>query len=111
MCAVYLKFISVLLILEMELQVSRLPSDSGHTGPYKPREAVAYTHRQTAEGSTSISRSCLSHADRDLYDIMWRIPHCLDNRLTDDGEVVSLTRWPRSVSHKHCFSASGARLC
>jgi hypothetical protein len=23
-----------------------------------------------------------------------RLPHFLDNRLTDGGEVVSLTRWP-----------------
>jgi hypothetical protein len=25
---------------------------------------------------------------------MLRIPHCLDNRITDDGEIVSLTRQP-----------------
>jgi hypothetical protein len=37
---------------------------------------------------------------------MLRIPHCLDNRLTDGGEVVSLTHRPRSTPHKH-FSASG----
>jgi hypothetical protein len=32
---------------------------------------------------------------------MFRIPHCLDNRLTDDGEIVSLTLRPRSTSQKH----------
>jgi hypothetical protein len=36
---------------------------------------------------------------------MLRIPHCLDNWLTDGGKVVSLTHWPRSTSQK-LFSAS-----
>jgi hypothetical protein len=30
---------------------------------------------------------------------MLRIPNCIDNRLTDGGEVVSLTRRPRSALH------------
>jgi hypothetical protein len=44
------------------------------------------------------------------YTITWcemlRIPHCLDNRLTDGGKVVSPTQWPRSTLQKHyvfCF--------
>jgi hypothetical protein len=28
-------------------------------------------------------------------------PHCLDNRLTDAGEVVSLTRQPRSTPNEY----------
>jgi hypothetical protein len=32
---------------------------------------------------------------------MLRIPYLLDNRLTDGDEVVSLTRRPYSVPHKH----------
>jgi hypothetical protein len=32
---------------------------------------------------------------------MLRMPHCVDNQLIDSGEVVSLTTWPRSTSHKH----------
>jgi hypothetical protein len=39
-----------------------------------------------------------------------RIPHCLDNRLTDGGEVVSPTHQPRSNSQKHNFSASGTHF-
>jgi hypothetical protein len=31
---------------------------------------------------------------------MLRIPHFLDNRVTDDGEVVSLTRRPRFTPRK-----------
>jgi hypothetical protein len=31
---------------------------------------------------------------------MLRIPDCLDSRLTDGGEVVSLTYWPRSTPSK-----------
>jgi hypothetical protein len=31
---------------------------------------------------------------------MLRIPHCLDNRLRDGGEVVSLKRLPRFTIHK-----------
>jgi hypothetical protein len=29
-----------------------------------------------------------------------RLPHFLDNRLTDGGEVVSLTRWPPFTTSK-----------
>jgi hypothetical protein len=42
---------------------------------------------------------------------MLRIPHCLDNRLTDGGKVVSLTHRPRSTPKKHYFSASGTHYC
>jgi hypothetical protein len=41
---------------------------------------------------------------------MLRIPHCLDNRLTDGGKVVSPMYWPRSTPQKHCFSASGTHF-
>jgi hypothetical protein len=34
---------------------------------------------------------------------MLRIPHCLDSRLIDGGEVVSLTHRPRSTAQKHFF--------
>jgi hypothetical protein len=40
---------------------------------------------------------------------MLRILHCLDNRLTDGGKVVSLTHRQRSTPRKHYFSASGTR--
>jgi hypothetical protein len=42
---------------------------------------------------------------------MLRIPHCLDNRLTNDGKVVSLKHRPRSAPSKHYFSASGTHSC
>jgi hypothetical protein len=45
---------------------------------------------------------------------MLRIPHCIDNRLTDGGKVVSLTHRPRSAIQKSYFSTSGTlfdRLC
>jgi hypothetical protein len=34
---------------------------------------------------------------------MLRIPHCLDNRLTDGGKVVSFTHRPRPTPKKHIF--------
>jgi hypothetical protein len=34
---------------------------------------------------------------------MLRISHCLDNRHTDGGEVVSLTHRPRSTPRKHIY--------
>jgi hypothetical protein len=40
-----------------------------------------------------------------------RIPHCLDNRLKDGGEVVSPTHWPPSTAQKHHFSVSGTHFC
>jgi hypothetical protein len=42
---------------------------------------------------------------------MLRIPHGLDSRLTDGGEVVSPTHRPRSTLQKHYFSASGTHFC
>jgi hypothetical protein len=42
---------------------------------------------------------------------MLRIPHCLDNLLTDGTKVVSPTHWRRSTSKKNYFSASGTHLC
>jgi hypothetical protein len=36
-----------------------------------------------------------------------RVPHCLDNRLEDGGEVLSLTRRPRLTPEVH----SGANFC
>jgi hypothetical protein len=37
---------------------------------------------------------------------MLRFPHCLDNRLTDGGEIVSLTRRPLSNPQKISYIAS-----
>jgi hypothetical protein len=41
---------------------------------------------------------------------MLRIPHCLDNRLTDGSKVVSPTHPPRSTPQEHYFSVSGTRF-
>jgi hypothetical protein len=40
-----------------------------------------------------------------------RISHCLHNRLTDGGEVVSPTHRPRSTPQKRYFSVSGTHFC
>jgi hypothetical protein len=43
---------------------------------------------------------------------MLRIPHCLDNRLTDGGKVVNPTHRPHFTPQKHYyFYASGTRFC
>jgi hypothetical protein len=42
---------------------------------------------------------------------MLRIPHCLENRLTDGGKVVSPTHRPRSTRQKHYFSGSDTHFC
>jgi hypothetical protein len=43
---------------------------------------------------------------------MLRIPHCLDNRLTDGGKVASPTHRPRSTPQKHYyFYVSGTHFC
>jgi hypothetical protein len=43
---------------------------------------------------------------------MLRIQHCLDSRLPDGGEVLSLTHRPLSTSQKHiCSSFSGTHFC
>jgi hypothetical protein len=41
---------------------------------------------------------------------MLRIPHRLDNRLTDGGKVVCLMYRPRSIPQKHNFSPSGTHF-
>jgi hypothetical protein len=38
---------------------------------------------------------------------MLRIPHCLDNRLTDGGKVVSPMHPPHFTPEKHYFYVSG----
>jgi hypothetical protein len=48
------------------------------------------------------SKAIPVNGSRDLYGSeMSRVPHCLDNRLTDGGEVVSLTLQPHSSPQKH----------
>jgi hypothetical protein len=43
---------------------------------------------------------------------MLRIPHCLDNRLTDGGKVVSPTHRPHFTPQKHdYFNVSGTHFC
>jgi hypothetical protein len=43
---------------------------------------------------------------------MLRIPHCLDNRLTDGGKVVSPTHPPHFTRQKHYyFYVSGNHFC
>jgi hypothetical protein len=43
---------------------------------------------------------------------MLRIPHCLDNRLTYGGKVVSLTHRPHFTPQKHnYFYVSGNVFC
>jgi hypothetical protein len=34
---------------------------------------------------------------------MLRIPHCLDNQLTDSDKAVSPTHWPHFIPQKHFF--------
>jgi hypothetical protein len=43
---------------------------------------------------------------------MLRIPHCLDNRLTDGGKVVSPTHQPHFTPQKHYYVyVSGTHFC
>jgi hypothetical protein len=43
---------------------------------------------------------------------MLRIPHCLENWLTDGGKVVSPTHRPQLTPQKHYyFSVSGTHFC
>jgi hypothetical protein len=42
---------------------------------------------------------------------MLRIPHCLDNRLTDGGKFVSPKHRPHFNHKKHYFSVSGSHIC
>jgi hypothetical protein len=43
------------------------------------------------------------------YD-MWKFPHCLGNRLTDDGEFIIPTHRPLSTSQKCYFSPSSTHI-
>jgi hypothetical protein len=42
---------------------------------------------------------------------MLRIPHRLDNRLTEGGKVVSYTHRPHSTPQKNYSSDSGTHFC
>jgi hypothetical protein len=41
---------------------------------------------------------------------MLRIPHCLENQLTDGGKVVSPMNQLHFIPQKHYFSVSGAHF-
>jgi hypothetical protein len=42
---------------------------------------------------------------------MLKITQCSDSRLTDGGEVATLTNRPRSIPQKHYFPGSDTRIC
>jgi hypothetical protein len=42
---------------------------------------------------------------------MLKIPHCLDNQLTDGGKVVRPTHQLHSTRQKHYLSASDTHFC
>jgi hypothetical protein len=42
---------------------------------------------------------------------MLRIPHYVDNRVTEGGKVFIHTNQPRYTLHKHYFSLSGPHFC
>jgi hypothetical protein len=42
---------------------------------------------------------------------MLKIPHCLNNLLTNGGKVARPTHWPRCIPQKHYFAASGTHFC
>jgi hypothetical protein len=43
---------------------------------------------------------------------MLRVPHYLDNGLTDGGKIVSPAHPPHFTPHKYCYiSVSGTRFC
>jgi hypothetical protein len=42
---------------------------------------------------------------------MLRIPHCLENRLTDGGKAVSPRDTPYFTPQKHYFNVSGSHFC
>jgi hypothetical protein len=42
---------------------------------------------------------------------MLRIPHRLNNRLTDSSKVVSPTHLPQSTPQEYYISPSGIRVC
>jgi hypothetical protein len=42
---------------------------------------------------------------------MLRVPHCLDNTLTDGGKVVSLKLRPHFTPQKYFFSSSPILIC
>jgi hypothetical protein len=56
-----------------------------------------------------IINKAISVTDRGgLWDCEILIPHCVDNRLTDGGKIVSPTHRPRTT---HYFLASGTHFC
>jgi hypothetical protein len=75
-----------------------------------------HTHNRTCRVSFTRTGHCFkmpAHTDVKLYPLtgcggllgceMLRIPHCLNNRLTDGDKVVSRKHRPRSTPQKHLF--------
>jgi hypothetical protein len=60
---------------------------------------------------TNLKLADLRLHNRDPPAKICQIPHCLDNRLTDGGKVVSPKHRPRSTPLKLYFIVSGTHFC
>jgi hypothetical protein len=63
-----------------------------------------------ARNSSKVKLSVTGRGGLQGYDML-RITHCLDTRLIDGGEVVSLTHQSCFTPQKHNFSALGTHFC
>jgi hypothetical protein len=70
----------------------------------------AHTHIHQTVGNLLYLVSKVKLKAVEAYRVEIRIPHCLDNRLTDGCKVVSLMYQPQFTPQKH-FSASGIHFC
>jgi hypothetical protein len=78
----------------------------GLVDPKKDRDSILYSVR--VENAISLqpcqAKAIVATGHGGLKDCeMLRIPHCLDNRLTDGGKVVSLTRLPHTTLQNIIF--------
>jgi hypothetical protein len=83
----------------MNINVSYLVT-SGNREDSSSRLKVLLQQNVSTIGSKAIS--VMGHRGLWGCEMLW-IPHCLDKRFTDNGEVGSPTHWPHSTLQKHFF--------
>jgi hypothetical protein len=73
-------------------------------------DVIPTVYRPNAQEALTIGRSgylCSREENKKKGLKREAIPHCLDNRFTNGGEVLSLTRRPRSTLQKHFHFSLG----
>jgi hypothetical protein len=103
---------SIVLIVSTLMTEAILPrngiSKKSHTTSHLKRSHSSYEMKLWIEIMFIIrKKSCPIHSPLGIlvYEMLM-VLHCLDSRLTDCDDPISLTRWPRSTAQKYVYASN-----